>query len=198
MYRDAASVIRQPVIPQHPYQSHLQEPSVSPLLSSSTVRYWSDYNRIYHHPRSLVQLETTSLAATTAPMQDWNFGLELFGKEDHEHDLLDRDFRFFAEECDQMQGVTVFAGMDDAWGGFAKGYIERLRDELGKRVIWVWGLHGTVERSEMTAVKLYYFIVLTPLIRILGKKGGKTPKFDEITSWNCIPSIHIDSSLITS
>jgi hypothetical protein len=65
---------------------------------------------------------------------------------------LDRDFRFFAEECDQMQGVVMIADIDDAWGGFAKGYIERLRDELGKGVIWVWGLHSAPERNEQVSV----------------------------------------------
>jgi hypothetical protein len=85
-------------------------------------------------------------------MHSWDFGIELFEKEDNEHDLLDRDFRFFAEECDQMQGVVILAGTDDAWGGFAKRYVERLRDELGKGIIWVWGLNGTVERNESVNV----------------------------------------------
>jgi len=31
-------------------------------------------------------------------------------------------------------------GVDDAWGGWAKGWTERLRDEFGKLGIWVWGL----------------------------------------------------------
>src|ERR1700759_2315338 len=152
-FRETAAVIRQPIIAPHPYQSHLEEPSVPPNISTSSVRFWSDYNRIYHHPRSLVQLETTSLAASMAPMQSWNFGLELFEKEDKEHDLLDRDFRFFAEECDQMQGVVIMAGVDDAWGGFTQGYIEKLRDELAKGVIWVWALDGTVNTSRTTPVR---------------------------------------------
>jgi hypothetical protein len=38
-----------------------------------------------------------------------------------------------------MQGVQIFAGLDDAWGGFAGEYVERLRDEYGKNCIWVWG-----------------------------------------------------------
>lgn len=87
-----------------------------------------------------------------APMQSWDFGLELFEKEDKEHDLLDRDFRFFAEECDQMQGVVVLADTDDAWGGFTKGYVEKLRDELGKGVIWVWALNETIEEGQLSSV----------------------------------------------
>jgi Tubulin domain len=85
-------------------------------------------------------------------MQSWDFGLELFEKEDKEHDLLDRDFRYFAEECDQMQGVVIMAGTEDAWGGYAKGYIERLRDELGKGVLWVWGLNRTSGSNDITSV----------------------------------------------
>jgi Tubulin domain len=87
-----------------------------------------------------------------APMQSWSFGYELFEKEDKEHDLLDRDFRFFAEECDQMQGVVVFAGADDAWGGFTKGYVEKLRDELGKGVIWVWALDSAGDEEQSSSV----------------------------------------------
>lgn len=39
-----------------------------------------------------------------------------------------------------MQGLQVFAGADDAWGGFAARYVERVRDEFGKVGIWVWGI----------------------------------------------------------
>jgi hypothetical protein len=41
-----------------------------------------------------------------------------------------------------MQGVQVIAGMDDAWGGFASQYVERIRDEYGKVGIWVWGVEN--------------------------------------------------------
>jgi hypothetical protein len=38
--------------------------------------------------------------------------------------------------------LTTF---DDAWGGFASDYLERLRDEYGKTVIWVWGLEDSTK-----------------------------------------------------
>ena len=38
-----------------------------------------------------------------------------------------------------MQGIQVLTGADDAWGGFASKYAERLRDEFGKMSIWMWG-----------------------------------------------------------
>lgn len=55
-------------------------------------------------------------------------------------DLLDRDVRVWAEECDQMQGIQIFTGGDDAWGGFASKYAESLRDEYGKMPMWAWGI----------------------------------------------------------
>ena len=82
------------------------------------------------------------------PFENYSSGDELFESLDKEHDLLDRDLRLWAEECDQMQGVQVFTGTDDAWGGFAARYVERIRDEYGKVGVWVFGSEeGAVQRK---------------------------------------------------
>jgi Tubulin domain len=74
------------------------------------------------------------------PFESWEVGEDLFNSLDKEHDLLDRDLRVFAEEADHMQGVQVMAGVDDAWGGFAARYMDRIRDEYGKTTVSFWGL----------------------------------------------------------
>lgn len=74
------------------------------------------------------------------PFEKWENGEELFMSMDRDADLLDCDVRVWAEECDQMQGIQVFTGGDDAWGGFASKYVERLRDEYGKMPTWAWGI----------------------------------------------------------
>lgn len=74
------------------------------------------------------------------PFEQWENGEELFTSLDRDVDLLDRDLRLWAEECDQMQGIKIYTGADDAWGGFASRYTERLRDEYGKLAIWIWGI----------------------------------------------------------
>lgn len=86
------------------------------------------------------------------PFEDWNVGEELFSDLDKEHDLLDRDVRPFAEECDQMRAIQIFASADDAWGGFTARYIDRLRDEYGKKSIWVWAIEdgARVQRVWLT------------------------------------------------
>ncbi|KAF5588679.1 DML1-like protein [Fusarium subglutinans] len=124
------------------YQQSLDAGTEPAQLTTSNVRYWSDFSRVYFHPRSLVQLYDFELNSTTMPFERFSMGTELFSMLDKEHDLVDRDFRPFAEECDRMQGIQVFTTIDDAWGGYASTYLESLRDEFPKTTIWIWGLQS--------------------------------------------------------
>lgn len=83
------------------------------------------------------------------PFERWSTGEDLFSDLDKEHDLLDRDLRPFLEECDQLQGLQIITGTDDAWGGFAARYLDRIRDELGKTSTWVWGLEDGGRKSRV-------------------------------------------------
>ncbi|KAF1954835.1 hypothetical protein CC80DRAFT_550012 [Byssothecium circinans] len=131
-----------PIAPS-PYQTHLDAGLAPPALSTDTVRYWSDYSRLFYHPRSLVGLEELEVGDALMPFERWEVGWELFGKMEREDDVVDRDFRLFVEECDGLQGIQVFTGVDDAWGGWAAGWLERLRDDgFGKVQIWTFGVGG--------------------------------------------------------
>ncbi len=134
------SVLKSPRIPQSEYQrATFDDISIAPpKLRTETVRYWSDYNRILYHPRSMIQINDYDLNPSLLPFERWETGEELFSNMDQEVDLLDRDLRPWAEECDALQGIQVICGGDDAWGGFAAKYVERVRDEFGKMALWVW------------------------------------------------------------
>lgn len=135
------SILKAPPIPQSDYQLGLDAGVAVPTrMTVDTVRYWSDYNRVLYHPKSSIQINDYELYSTLLPFERWESGEELFAGMDREADLLDRDLRGWAEECDALQGVQFVAGGDDAWGGFAARYAERVRDEFGKLGIWVWGL----------------------------------------------------------
>lgn len=123
-----------------PYQTALDAGLEPPPLTPSTVRYWSDYSRVFYHPKSLVQLSEFDLSVSLMPFEKWEVGMEFFEKMERDVDLVDRDLRPFAEECDGMQGIQIMTGIDDAWGGWASGWLERLRDDYGKLSIWTWGL----------------------------------------------------------
>ncbi|KAJ5458633.1 hypothetical protein N7475_010021 [Penicillium sp. IBT 31633x] len=131
---------KQTPIRQSDYQKSLDLGTPAPRLTSESVRYWSDYNRVYYNPKSIVQLNDYELNSQTMPFEDWNVGEELFKELDKEHDLLDRDLRPLLEECDHLRALQLFSGSDDAWGGFSAQYVERLRDEFGKKSIWVWAI----------------------------------------------------------
>ena len=137
-------VQRQQPIQPSAYQESLDAGLAPPELTTDTVRYWSDFNRVFFHPRSIVQLNEYDLNSSIAPFERWDSGEELFANLDKEHDLVDRDLRPFAEEADHMQGIQIMTTVDDAWGGFASRYIEKLRDEYGKTPIWVWGVQEPV------------------------------------------------------
>lgn len=127
-------------IAQSEYQKSLDAGLEPPQLTTETVRYWSDFNRVFYHPRSIVQLNDYELNSSLVPFEKWETGEELFASLDKEHDVVDRDLRPFVEEADHMQGFQIMATLDDAWGGFASKYVERLRDEYGKTTVWVWGV----------------------------------------------------------
>ena len=109
-------------------------------LTTEAVRYWSDFNRVYYHPRSSVQINEYELNSGVQPFEGYALGQELFKELNNESELLDRDFRLFAEECDRMQAIQILTSADDAWAGFAGQYISELRDEYGKVEICTFGL----------------------------------------------------------
>jgi hypothetical protein len=149
-YRDGtpARQLQQPIEPSE-YQKSLELGLPTRQLGAADVRYWSDFNRVFYHPRSIVQLSEYELNSQLMPFESWSAGEDLFQSLDKEFDLLDRDIRSFTEECDQMQGFQIFSGADDAWGGFAARYLDTLRDEYGKTSIWVWGIE---DQSRTTRV----------------------------------------------
>ncbi|PWY90127.1 protein dml1 [Aspergillus heteromorphus CBS 117.55] len=151
---DGREILQQQTpIPQSDYQKSLDAGLPAPTLASDTVRYWSDYNRLFYHPRSIVQLNDYELNSQIMPFEDWTIGDELFHDLDKEHDLLDRDVRPFAEECDQLRALQIFTGSDDAWGGFAAKYVDRIRDEYGKKAVWVWAVENGKKVDRQTQFK---------------------------------------------
>lgn len=81
---------RATAIPPSAYQQALDTGLQPPALTTDTVRYWSDYSRVYYHPKSLVQLHEYELQSQLMPFEGWGVGDELFAGLDKEHDLLDR------------------------------------------------------------------------------------------------------------
>lgn len=145
-----------------PYANSLSGLTEIVLPTTSTTAFFADFASTYFHPRSLIPItppfpsisqpsamEITAFAASSSP-QTANFeaGADLFDARDAEVDVLDTDTRRWLEECDSLQAIQIFSSSDDAWAGFATRYVERLRDELGKACIWVWGVDESSIANE--------------------------------------------------
>ncbi|KAL7918516.1 tubulin domain-containing protein [Trichoderma austrokoningii] len=168
----------------------------SKKLAATDVRYWSDFSRVYYHPKSLVQLYDYELHSSIMPFERHAMGAELFSSLDKEDEIVDRDWRPFVEECDQMQGVQVYTTLDDAWGGFAGAYLEALRDEHPKTCIWVWGLQSPVSTVAMekrrlrlanTALSLNEVCAQASMVVPLAVPEGRLPNgvaMDHGSVWN--------------
>lgn len=151
LWRSTPVAQRQSTISPAVYQQDLDLGLPTNQIRKEDVKFWSDYNRVFYHPRSAIQLSEYSVNSSIAPFESWTAGEELWVDVDREADLLDRDVRLFAEEADQMHGFQIFTGSDDAWGGWCSKYVDALRDEFGKKSIWTWGLEDTrrTERNKM-------------------------------------------------
>lgn len=71
---------RQDPIPLAPYQQHLDQGTDDADGDGSDMRYWSDFNRVYYHPRTVQKLSDPMDWENV--QDDWVYGEELFARYD--------------------------------------------------------------------------------------------------------------------
>lgn len=105
-----------------------------------TVNNWSDYNRIYYHPRTINPITTHQIDDAVSPFDTYVIGRQAYRDNEKEMDIFDENFRFFVEECDSLQGFQILTDIDDGFGGFTEGLLNDIRDEFGKTSVLTYGL----------------------------------------------------------
>ena len=139
----------QPRIPLHGYQQALNNNETPPQLTAQNVRFWSDFNRVFYSPKSIIQIYEDELSPQQAAFDQFAHGDELFDTISRKKDLLDDDLRPLVEECDQMQGMQLLTSVDDGWGGFSSRYVDTISDEYGKTSLWLWALSSKAPTSRV-------------------------------------------------
>ncbi|KAG0338451.1 mtDNA inheritance, partitioning of the mitochondrial organelle [Podila horticola] len=129
------------------YQKHLEDEEIGTAdiegeddVQMNGIRTWSDYNRVYFHPKSMVTASEYQLDSEFMPFDVFSYGRNAFLETEKEKESYDENFRLFTEECDQLQGFQVLADVLDGWGGFATNYLEQLREDYPKSTVVTYGL----------------------------------------------------------
>ncbi|ORZ24238.1 tubulin domain-domain-containing protein [Absidia repens] len=132
---------------KHPYQEHLEtmENGASDSNDAAseldkTVTTWSDFNRVYHHPRAMNTITTHQVDDPLSPFDTYTTGRQAYADNEKESEIFEDAFRNMVEECDQLQGFQLFTGVDDSFGGFAEELLNNIRDEFSKATILTFGM----------------------------------------------------------
>ncbi|KAI0668848.1 tubulin nucleotide-binding domain-like protein [Trametes maxima] len=128
---------RQDPVPKSDYQTLLDQgesdeqagPAEAKAADASSIRFWSDYSRVYYHPRTAQKLP--DLAEWEQSEGEWNASKEAFQKHEHDHEIMDDEVRLFVEECDAIQGIQLVNDCT-TFGGFTDAFITAFRDEYPK------------------------------------------------------------------
>lgn len=118
--------------------------------SRPRFRYWSDYARVFYHPRSSVPVSAPGLHGTTflspfdlsAPdmrtgdarpqLDTYEHGFAVAQAMEHEQQVLDEQLRWFAEDSDQLQGLAFTSNACDGFAGLTGAYLGWIADEYPK------------------------------------------------------------------
>ncbi|CAG8594649.1 7994_t:CDS:10, partial [Paraglomus brasilianum] len=118
------------------------------------VTTWSDYNKMYYHPKSINQINQYQLDEFI-PFDVFTYGRNAFDAHEKETESFDQNFRFFAEECDGIQGFHVMTDIINGFGGFTSGFIETLRDEYPKKAILIYGNTNSLDLATANQERKY-------------------------------------------
>ncbi|KAI1318186.1 mtDNA inheritance, partitioning of the mitochondrial organelle [Mortierella claussenii] len=129
------------------YQKHLEdeENGLATVdgednVTMDEIRTWSDFNRVYYHPNSMITTNGYQLDSEFMPFDVFSYGRAAYIETEKEQESYDENLRALAEECDQMQGFQVMADVLDGWGGFAASYLEQLREDYPKSTVVTYAL----------------------------------------------------------
>ncbi|KAJ3034989.1 Protein misato 1 [Rhizophlyctis rosea] len=126
------------------------EPSsfASDLDQSAAV--WSDFNKLYYHPKTMVEIQQYTHADEENQFALFTQGQDLFANADFRDDFGDERLRFFVEECDSLQGFNITADAINGFSGLSASIVEYLREEFPKKTSMVFGLHDhpVLEKTE--------------------------------------------------
>ncbi|KAI9596088.1 Misato segment II tubulin-like domain-containing protein [Syncephalis fuscata] len=102
-----------------------------------TVHGWSDYLRLYLHPKTL----GAGILSREARLNWFPQAADVWQQTEASELLIDDELRWFAEACDHLQGFQIMSDVVNGYGGYTSRLLSELRDEYGKTDILVFGIN---------------------------------------------------------
>ncbi|KAJ2207400.1 mtDNA inheritance, partitioning of the mitochondrial organelle [Coemansia sp. RSA 521] len=143
LWAGAKEVHRQPLYPKH-----------TDSTQPTRMRFWSDFAQTKLSPHAMHVVSGVEFGNSLGEMNTFQEGLQVFAGTDSRGDVLEGNFRAFAEECDHLQGFQVLA---DAFGGFAgygSAFMAKIRDEYPKAPILLYSVGRTQPARQLRNVQL--------------------------------------------
>ncbi|KAI8326076.1 tubulin nucleotide-binding domain-like protein [Martensiomyces pterosporus] len=154
LWSGQSEVYRQPLYPKSEFIKHSDtagaesqgmdvDGASTTELRERDIRFWSDFSEMRYHSKSLHAVSGVEHGNSLGEMNTFHEGVNVFEGENSKEDVIEGDFRHFAEECDHIQGFQVLA---DAYGGFAgysMAFISQIRDEYPKSSILLYSIGNT-------------------------------------------------------
>ncbi|KAJ3158143.1 Protein misato 1 [Geranomyces michiganensis] len=144
--------------PKNDFLNHLDESaslssSANPAQSfsadlESSVTVWSDFNKLYYHPKTVVEVPHFLHDDDLKPFSAFTQGLDVIADHDFRDEVLEERMRFFVEESDSMQGFNIIADAADGFAGITAGLLEYISDEFAKKSALTFGVHPPFDRLD--------------------------------------------------
>ncbi|KAJ2482878.1 hypothetical protein IWW56_000719 [Coemansia sp. RSA 2131] len=143
LWTGAKEVHRQPLYPKH-----------TDSAQPARMKFWSDFVQTKLSPHAMHVVSGVEFGNSLGEMNTFQEGLQVFAGTDSRGDVLEGNFRGFAEECDHLQGFQVLA---DAFGGFAgygSAFMAKIRDEYPKTPILLYNVGRSQSARQLRNAQL--------------------------------------------
>jgi len=100
------------------------------------VNHWSDYLYSRFHPKSILVADSFQHNNTTHPFDMYGLGTTVWNDTHQElGDQIEDRVRFFAEECDELQGFHLMADLHNGFSGVASRLNTMLVDDYSAKSV---------------------------------------------------------------
>mmetsp|Transcript_1709 Transcript_1709/g.2641 ORF Transcript_1709/g.2641 Transcript_1709/m.2641 type:complete len:527 (+) Transcript_1709:131-1711(+) len=131
---------------EQPEGNAAEEPKIWEV--ESFVNCWSDFLKVQLHPRTIYTLPSATYmhSGGSSPMDVFTAGHEIMANLEQQDAILDR-LRYFAEECDGLQGFHIVTDSHTGYGALATDLLQAIADEYTGAPAVVFAVSPHVDRS---------------------------------------------------